>query len=285
MTEKSSLIAVAGGTAAGLMETVIVQPLDMVKTRFQLQQRVNPSVFRGLVEVVQEGGILRLYRGLLPEMASTVPARTAMYTSYDFSMKTLDEAGCHPVTAAFFSGFVSGGPESVVVTPLQLVKVRLQAKEHLGRYKNTFDCAAGILRHEGVRACFLGLSVTILRNSVWNAGYFGAIRGLRELYPSQGNESHLWASVKTSVTGFICGATATCLNCPFDVAKSRIQQQLVVGPRENARYRGVMQTLGLVYEEGGIAALYKGFAPKCLRMACGGAIGIAVFELTCNWLS
>ena len=46
----------------------------------------------------------------------------------------------------------AGVPEAAVVTPFQVVKVRLQAKEHLGRYHGTLHCLRTVLAEEGPRA-------------------------------------------------------------------------------------------------------------------------------------
>lgn len=61
------------------METIAVQPLDIVKTRFQLNQGVNPSVANAIRDLVREGGMMQLFRGLPPELGGNIPTRTAMY--------------------------------------------------------------------------------------------------------------------------------------------------------------------------------------------------------------
>jgi solute carrier family 25 2-oxodicarboxylate transporter 21 len=42
------------------------------------------------------------------------------------------------------------------------------AKEHLGRYANTFDALAQVLRQEGAAALLTGLAPTLWRNCIWN---------------------------------------------------------------------------------------------------------------------
>lgn len=49
--------------------------------------------------------------------------------------------------------------------------------------------------------------------------------------------------------GFVSGTIASCVNIPFDVAKSRIQgPQPVPG---QIKYRGTFQSMALVYKEEG----------------------------------
>jgi solute carrier family 25 2-oxodicarboxylate transporter 21 len=49
-----------------------------------------------------------------------------------------------------------------------VVKVRLMAKEHLGVYRNTFDCLAKIVRNEGIMALTIGLGPSLWRNCIWD---------------------------------------------------------------------------------------------------------------------
>lgn len=274
-------MAVAGAVAA-FVEVVMVQPLDFVKTRFQLyEQGRNPSVARAIADVYREGGMLRFYRGFLPEAASTMPARTAMYATYNLTLETLS-AGAQPTAGhALIAGVCAGVPEAAVVTPLQVVKVRLQSKEHLGRYRNAFDCCRKVCAEEGPQAMFTGLSATAGRNMVWNGVYFGLVCQLKSL-SAQKSDSMMMSALTTSGLSFVAGFIATCFNAPFDTAKSRIQQQVMPDAQANAtslpKYRGTLQTLGTVLKQEGPQALYKGFAPKALRMAVGGAIGMPIFE-------
>lgn len=284
--------AVLPGLIAGVTETLVVQPLDLVKTRFQIYEGANPSLLRGFRDVYREGGIFRFYRGMIPEVASTAPARTAMYAGYTWTLHALQRMeGQHQLVPHLrlehlIAGFASGVPEAVVVTPLQLVKVRLQAKEHLGRYNNAFHCVGTILRQEGPVALMTGLSSTTCRNCAFNSIYFWSQSHLKARFVEASGAAedshapgHLVAALRTSACAFFSGAFATCFNAPFDTAKSRIQQQVTPeGEGQVLKYRGTLQTLRLVWQEEGLRAMYKGFAPKLLRMSCGTAVGMSTFE-------
>ena len=84
------------------------------------------------------------------------------------------------------------------------------------------------------------------------------------------------------VAGGVGGTFGTIINTPFvtpsrwwllmqDVVKSRIQnttRQVGVVPKYNWTY----PALAVVAREEGFAALYKGFAPKVLRLGPGGGV-------------
>ena len=85
--------------------------------------------------IVREGGVLQLYRGGLPEIVGLIPRSSAMWSGYEISrreMVSMNGGVCTtPIVAA--AGAVGGCCEGLAFSPFQVVKVRLMAKEHLGR--------------------------------------------------------------------------------------------------------------------------------------------------------
>jgi len=255
----------------------------MLKTRFQLSEGKNPSLRTAFGNVYREGGLRRFYRGMLPEMSSMVSKNAAMYSSYDFARVKLEShLGGPGVCVEFLSALFASVPEAVTVTPFQVVKVRLQAREHLGRYRNTGHALATVVREEGPLALMAGLSVTIARNSVWNCVYFPTMFLVKHHAMPSTEEGGLLHHLKTLSSGFLGGSFATCFNAPFDVAKSRIQSQVKGQP---AKYTSIVSSLLLIAREEGPQALYKGFAPKVLRMGIGGGVAMSTFELSLGLLS
>ena len=126
----------AAGAIAGVVEAVAVQPLDMVKTRFQLMAGEGiprPPVLVALKDLIREGGVARLYRGLLPELTCLPHTRAVMFAAYESALRPLTQVngGRDSAIVHGAAGFAAGIPEAVAITPFQVVKVRLQARgEH-----------------------------------------------------------------------------------------------------------------------------------------------------------
>jgi hypothetical protein len=141
-----------------------------------------------------------------------------MYATYEIVKRKMDQyQGLENSTfSAYIGGFVAGIPESVIVTPTQVVKVRLQAKEHLGRYSGSVDCVKQTLRNEGIQAFYIGLSPTLYRNCVWNTMYFGTMHWIKRKMPKP--SSKVIDISQTLVSGFFGAVFATCFNAPFDVS-------------------------------------------------------------------
>lgn len=286
---------VAGGVA-GAMEVCVVQPFDMLKTRFQLSQGPSSTLLAAFRSVLAEGGFIRLYRGIAPEILSGVPKSSAMYAAYSRARTVIMDArgGRDDWLTSFGAGAISGVPEALVVTPFQVVKIRLQAREHLGRYSHSFDCVRKIVTTEGVSAFATGLGATIMRNTTWNAFYFSSYAVAtaevqRRRGPDAGAQS-MRARLTSMSIGFCAGVFATCFNCPFDTVKSRIQSELAgQAPLQapggaHAAGPSLVSRIVLIAKEEGVDALWKGFVAKSLRMGIGGAIGLCAFEISCDAL-
>lgn len=80
------------------------------------------------------------------------------------------------------------------------------------------------------------------------------------------------------------GFLSTFPKMPFDVAKSRIQNQPLPPPGEPRKYRNTLQCLATIRREEGVGAWYKGLRPTIARMALGQGVAFASFELALDRL-
>lgn len=286
---KTPLQLTLAGGIGGFVECLAVQPFDLIKTRFQINQEKNPSVFNALKSIYNEGGILRFYRGILPELIGIIPKSSAMYSSYELARRFFRDlnGGVCDIKVALAAGLFSGFPEAFTVQPFQVVKVRLQAKEHLGRYKNTWDCTKKILQMEGPRGFLIGIGPTCWRNSIWNGVYFSLTHKIKEISIKKQVEgsthSSMWPLFVSLFSGSIAGVVATCFNVPFDVVKSRFQSELRL-QNVPSKYASTLPTLFAVIHAEGFAGIYKGLAPKLWRMAVGGGVAMFAFDAVCELL-
>jgi solute carrier family 25 2-oxodicarboxylate transporter 21 len=159
------------------------------------------------------------------------------------------------VAGTLFAGFLTGYPEAAGVTPFEVVKVRLQSLDHVGKYRDSMQCAKRIVKEEGISALYRGFGATCARNCTFNGIFFGVVKAAREGFGLDHNPA------ADFFLGIGAAFVATCFKLPFDIAKSRIQNQLPVpaststsGPKV-VRYTGVLQCLSTVAKDEGMAAL------------------------------
>jgi hypothetical protein len=166
----SNNILIFAGSLSGGIEALSVQPFDMIKTRQQLNRINNETLIQTMRKIYQEGGFKRFYRGMTAEIIGIMPKSSAMFASYEIIFRKLESIENYGNTCytASIAGFCASFPEAFVVTPTQVVKVRLQAKEHLGLYKGPLDCLMQIIRREGILGLTTGLEPTLWRNCIWN---------------------------------------------------------------------------------------------------------------------
>ena len=267
---------ILAGAVAGMCEGVTVQPLEMVKTRLQIHAGERLGMGATMCAIVRdEGGLRQLYRGGLPEIAGLMPRSAAMWSGYELARRKLTAANggvCStPIVAA--SGVVAGVCEALAFSPFQVVKVRLMAVEHLGRYAHTVDCVRQIIRQEGLAALTIGLGPTLCRNCVWDAIFLSGMYNIDQRVSKP--EGVLPRALQELTLGTAVGMFATCFNTPFDVVKSRMQAQHPDAPQP---WAGTINSLRRIVAEEGVSQVYRGFTPKALRLGLGQTIGLMCFQ-------
>ncbi|KAJ8690724.1 hypothetical protein PTI98_012129 [Pleurotus ostreatus] len=208
----------AAGAIAGISEILVFYPLDVVKTRMQLD---TGKTTQGLVgtfkSIVKEEGAGRLYRGLVPPLLLEAPKRAVKFAANDFWGKTyLQLSGKAKIDQqlSILTGCTAGATESFVVVPFELVKIRLQDKT--STYKGPMDVVKQVVAKDGLLGLYAGMEATFWRHVWWNGGYFGSIFQVRALLPKA--ETQQAQLTNNLISGTIGGFMGTVINTPFDVS-------------------------------------------------------------------
>lgn len=278
-----ALMQITAGGSAGFVEVCLMHPLDLIKTRFQIQRGPDdPTRYTSMLDCVRKmyrtEGALSFYKGILPPILAETPKRaTKFFTFEQYKKIFLFGAESPTFLTLTFAGLFAGLTEAVVINPFEVVKVQLQAdRNRFVQQQSAYSKAREIVARDGLgfRGLNKGLTSTLLRNGVFNMVYFSFYHNLKPLIPksTSANVDLVWRLA----IGFCAGTFGSLLNIPFDVAKSRIQ-----GPQPQPgviKYSTCLSTIVTVYKEEGFFALYKGLLPKVMRLGPGGAIMLIVFE-------
>ncbi|KYM76346.1 Mitochondrial 2-oxodicarboxylate carrier [Atta colombica] len=279
---KEAVIQIGAGGSAGFIEVCIMHPMDLVKTRFQLQVKTtksDPLYYTGIrdcmTKMYKTEGLPAFWKGILPPILVETPKRAVKFFTFE-QYKQFFLFGANAPTPLTFScaGFFAGVTEAILVNPFEMVKVKLQSnRKHIKESPSTFVVTKEIISKYGfgLNGLNKGLSATIMRNAIFNSFYFGFYHSVKG-YISVRKEPWLEFLSKVAI-GFVSGTVASCLNIPFDVAKSRIQ-----GSQDGTQYKGTLNTMHIIYKREGFRALYKGLVPKVLRLGPGGAIMLVVYD-------
>lgn len=265
-----------------------MHPLDVVKTRFQIQRgKSDPNSYKGLGDcfrtIFRTEGVYGFYKGIIPPILAETPKRAVKFFTFEQYKKLLSFTPLSPGMALSVAGLGSGLTEALVVNPFEVVKVSLQANRDSFKVQpSTFAQARNIISTDGFGLCGLnkGLTSTLGRHGVFNMIYFGFYFNVKDAIPA--SQDPRLEFMRKFAIGLVSGTVSSCVNIPFDVAKSRIQGPQPV-PGE-IKYRSCFQSMALVYREEGYLALYKGLIPKIMRLGPGGAVMLLVYEYMSGWL-
>ncbi|XP_060243505.1 mitochondrial 2-oxodicarboxylate carrier isoform X1 [Meriones unguiculatus] len=279
---------VVAGASAGLVEICLMHPLDVVKTRLQVQRSVtDPQSYKSVGDcfrtVFRTEGFLGFYKGIVPPILAETPKRAVKFSTFEQYKKLLEYMSLSPGLTFAVAGFGSGLTEAIVVNPFEVVKVGLQVNRNtFTEHPSTFAYARQIIKKEGLglRGLNKGFTATLGRHGIFNLVYFGFYHNVKNIIPAS-KDPTLEVLRKFGI-GFVSGTMGSVFNIPFDVAKSRIQGPQPV-PGE-IKYRSCLKTILTVYREEGILALYKGLLPKVMRLGPGGAVMLLVYEHVYSWL-
>ncbi|EDQ85660.1 uncharacterized protein MONBRDRAFT_34188 [Monosiga brevicollis MX1] len=273
---------VAGG-AAGVVEIAMMYPTDVAKTRAQLNTARNTSMWSTLAQIARTDGPTGLYRGVLSPIVAEAPKRATKFAANDFFKPLLTlEDGSLPGHRAGMAGALAGSVEAFVNCPFETVKVRMQAKESRQMYQSTMDCSRQLLAKEGVAGLYRGIEPMVLRNAGWNGTYFACIGLVRNLI-SKGENTN--SKLQRFVSGVIGGTLGVLVATPFDVVKSRMQnQQMASAGAVATQYRYAIPSLVSILRTEGLAAIYKGLGPRMVRLGPGGGIMIVAYDAVASWL-
>jgi ornithine carrier protein len=246
---------------------------------------------------------MALYRGLPSPLICGMGENLILFSVYGNFTRMIHSDENIPLYKQCLGGAVSGTFVSFFMTPVELIKCRMQtSNESAPRFKSTLQCFLHTIRSDGLRGLFRGQVITafglfpiivshcellsqchtqvstmcreIPGNAVWFGGYEGAVCFL---VPRGGTKRDVHPAGHAAA-GAVGGMCYWLVPFPFDVAKSRIQTGTHGLPP------GVTPTVAAVlrsiYAEEGLAGLYRGCALTMLRAAPTSATLFAAYEIT-----
>lgn len=276
---------------------VIEYPFDTVKVRLQSQPNDRPLLYKGPMDCFrksfQADGLRGLYRGISAPMAGAAIENSCLFFSYRIAQDALkatfySSTDPLPFSALLISGALSGSITSLALTPIELIKCKMQVPvENGGRPPGPLSLIVSVFRQDGLLGFWRGQLGTLIRETGGGAAWFGSYEGVSHFFrkyslSSQGRDS---SSGQISIPVYqqmIAGATAgisyNFLFYPADTIKSRMQTEDVgrtAGNRERLNFWNVAKTL---WRQQGLRGMYRGCGITCARSAPSSAFIFTVYE-------
>ncbi|EPQ31281.1 uncharacterized protein PFL1_01466 [Pseudozyma flocculosa PF-1] len=184
-------------------------------------------------------------------------------------------SGGYTLAATFAAAGLGNALSACCTNPADIVKVRQQLVRD--KQRNNFVRVAGsMLRDEGARSFFNGVTASCLRELTYSTVRFGLYETFKDLYSDLLGVSEQSFALK-ALSGITSGAIGSAFACPTDLLKVRMQAN-----RPNGRppYRNTFVGFAEVFREGarapgaggsafvgGVKSLYRGVWPTTIRAA------------------
>ncbi|GBG26970.1 Mitochondrial folate transporter/carrier [Hondaea fermentalgiana] len=292
MSKNDGGIAFASGLFAGFTTTVALHPLDLIKTRFQVDEgtikhgslldrfrarldgasRAVESTILTSRKIHREGGLRGLYRGLVPAVVGSSASWGIYFFLYEKLKSTASaslENGERLSAWQYLGTSAAAGAMTTLCTnPVWLVKTRLELQTPGNEpYRGFTHAFTTILREEGLAGLYRGIVPALILVS--NGGFQFMV--YEELKHSLGDRT--LTAVDYMLLGALSKSVASTITYPYQVVKSRMQQH-------RSTYTSTLGTFSRIIESQGVFGLYRGMVPNLLRVMPSSAITFCTYELT-----
>ncbi|KAF3322720.1 nicotinamide adenine dinucleotide transporter 1 [Carex littledalei] len=280
------------GASAGVIAATFVCPLDVIKTRLQVQGlppgRKGSIILRSFNQVIQQEGSARgLYRGLSPTILALLPNWAVYFSIYE-QLKSLlaSNDGSHQLSigANMIAASGAGAATIIATNPLWVVKTRFQTQGmRIGviPYKGIVDALRRIAHEEGIRGLYSGL-VPALAGISHVAIQFPVYEKIK-FYLAQRDNTTVDSlhSGDVAIASSVSKIIASTLTYPHEVVRTRLQEQ---GFHQEKKYKGVIDCIRKVLYKDGISGFYSGCATNLLRTTPAAVITFTSFEMIHRFL-
>lgn len=293
--------------AAGVAGKYIEYPFDTVKVRLQSQPDGVPLRYQGPIDCFRQSfrddGLRGLYRGISAPVVGAALENSSLFFSYRMAQEVLQKTVYSstaplPLSALLICGATSGAFTSLLLTPIELVKCKMQvpvvgADGHR-RATGVMSLILSVFREQGMLGFWRGQLGTLIRETGGSAAWFGSYESVSALFrryqSSSSSVSDAAAPLGESpspavlpiyqqmLAGATAGISYNFIFFPADTIKSRIQTEDVSHKVADGK-RPTFWTVGkTVWRQHGLAGLYRGCGITCARSAPSSAFIFAIYE-------
>ncbi|CAF3270876.1 unnamed protein product [Rotaria socialis] len=259
------------GIAGATVSVYVGQPLDTIKTKLQIFPNHYRNFFDCAQNIFNKDGIRGFYAGTTPALLANVAENGVLFMAYgqcqNIICKLNNKDNHEQLTSLenMAAGSLAATFASFVLCPTELVKCRIQTmhemqsntENQMRKLISPIDVTRNIIRTEGTRGLFRGLTATLARECPGYGFFFGTYEFTRSSLTKKNEKKTDIGFLKTWVSGGMAGICFWTFMFPIDVIKSRIQ---VLKPNMST----MKYAIEFVKHEG-FKPLYAGLFPTLTR--------------------
>jgi solute carrier family 25 carnitine/acylcarnitine transporter 20/29 len=178
-------------------------------------------------------------------------------------------------------GAFAGWANCIIVTPVELVKCRLQVQEESrvnAYYKGVMDCIKKTYAEGGIRGLFKGNVATMLREVPAYAAQFGGYYSAKKLLAkSKKKEIKELSNLDLLLCGAVGGYSCWQFSYPQDIIKTLLQTE---GHLFKPRYfdGGFLDCGKHIYRTQGFFGFWRGYLPCTIRALIANSVLFVTYE-------
>jgi len=283
----STMASLFAGSIGGAIGVGVSYPFDTLSTKAQVSTgKSQSSTATTFARVWKESGVRGFFEGVLVTMIGQALIKAIQFSVNEVSLLYMENhtAMKSMLMKMTVAGTLAGFLSSFVVSPIELLKIRMQAQDNsvldkreddAVSYQNEFDCAKQIVQEEGFRVlCFHGLLITIIREIPSFALYFVAYGLL-----TRSSLSHAMGPIAPLVNGALAGWAMWIPTYPLDIVKTKRQYQQNKKEKIGRTQPNLRQITAKIYQKGGGRAFFDGLEPKLARAAVKHAVTFWIYDI------
>ena len=299
---------IAYGSFAGVLGKYVEYPFDTVKVRLQSQAATSVTTTRlngpfeafGAAWRAPEGPIRNLYRGISAPLLGAAIETSSLFFSYRIAQDLLVSAVPSysstkdgngkaelPFSALLGCGAFSGAFTSILLTPIELIKCKMQVPLKPSSLATELGYAATkppgplqlirqVFQSQGLLGLWHGQLGTLIRETGGSAAWFGSYEGVKLGFLHYDRSLQKLDDVKVwqqMVAGACAGMAYNFVFYPADTIKSRMQTQETRDVKTT-----FMRTGRDVWKQQGLRGFYRGCGITVFRAAPSSAIIFSIYE-------
>jgi solute carrier family 25 (mitochondrial carnitine/acylcarnitine transporter), member 20/29 len=282
------------------MTTFLIQYPDIIKVRLQTTNQYTSALDCGRKILTQEGP-LAFYKGTLTPLIGIGACVSVQFGAFHYARRHFEESNLQhhnpfsPTTSKplsyaqyYASGAFAGITNSILSTPIEHVRIRLQTQPHSSTsrlYSGPWDCIRKLTSQAGIaHGLYRGQSVTLLREAQAYGVWFLTFEYLMNAdMRRNGHARTEISSAKVAGYGGLAGEALWIASYPFDVVKSKMQSDgfgtAKTLSQGGQRYKNMRDCFAQTWRAEGWRGFWKGIGPTLVRAMPVSAGTFAVVEL------
>lgn len=289
------------GAIAGFATVAAMHPLDVVRTRFQVNDgRVSnlptyKNTAHAILSISRLEGLRGLYAGFSPAVLGSTLSWGLYFFFYGRAKQRYSKNGKEKLNTGHHlaSSAEAGALVCLCTNPVWLVKTRLQLQTPLHQtrlYSGLYDALTTIMKEEGWSGLYKGIvpSLFLVSHGAIQFTVYEELRKVivdfkskrRKQNPDRAN--NLLNSADYAILGGSSKIAAMLLTYPFQVIRARLQQR----PSGNGipRYVDSWHVIRETARFEGLRGFYRGITPNLLKNVPASSITFIVYENVLNFL-